>query len=148
MKGDDYYVGFLYKFPASHIPQPLYISPKRRDTVDPTREAESFLTRSEYICSNVTIMDLHRHRLGHIPRSRACVILGCRCLRKLWIYSSSRVSTLAISAYICVHGGLYGFNPVGGWVDMGIVVLRWRWDRADDATDVDAKVKSEILASQ
>jgi hypothetical protein len=35
------------------------------------------------------------------------------------------------------------------WVDgyMGIVVLRW-WDRADDATDVDAKVKSEILASQ
>lgn len=55
---------------------------------------------------------------------------------------------MAISAYICVHGGLYDFNPVGGWIDMGIVVLRWRWDRADDATDVDAKVQSEILATR
>ena len=55
MKNDDYYLGFLYKFPASHIPQLPYISPKRRDTVDPTREAAGFLTRGEYICSNVTV---------------------------------------------------------------------------------------------
>ena len=39
MKAEDYYVGSLYKFPASHIPQPHYISPKRRDTVEPTRGA-------------------------------------------------------------------------------------------------------------
>ena len=47
-----------------------------------------------------------------------------------------------------IYDGVYGFNPVGEWVDIGVVVLRWKWDRADDATGVDAKLQSEILVSQ
>ena len=70
------------------------ISPKCRDTLDPTQGAKrTFLPEVlTYTAGQGKRPLLHQQKLASIsliPRSRACVIPEPKCLKKLQIYSSS-----------------------------------------------------------